>query len=162
MIAPTVVPIPTPMNTRPSWAIVKPRLSMKIIGNASNTGMIVQVRYKTRKKKNMSAYVQIADHILLINKWWPWPRWARALAYEMDGIWFGGWQPRLTNLVSHVRRISPCFRPGLLSLAYSFFSIKSPAHTSQGGRRSWWLCILQRRSSLPKIPISKRLSYRWY
>ena len=69
MIAPTVVPIPTPMNTRPSWAIVKPRLSMKIIGNASNTGMIVQVRYKTRKKKNMSAYVQIADHILLINKW---------------------------------------------------------------------------------------------
>ena len=37
MRAPMVVPVPTPMNIRPSSAIVKPRFSTKIIGNASNT-----------------------------------------------------------------------------------------------------------------------------
>ena len=40
MIAPMVEPVPTPINMRPSWAIVKPRFSIKIIGNASNTGDI--------------------------------------------------------------------------------------------------------------------------
>jgi hypothetical protein len=69
MIAPIVVPIPTPKNTRLSWEIVKPRLSIKIIGNASNTGIFVEVRYKARRKENMSAYVQIADHIQWIYKW---------------------------------------------------------------------------------------------
>jgi hypothetical protein len=40
IIAPILVPIPTPMKMSPSWAMVKPRFSMKMIGNASNTGGI--------------------------------------------------------------------------------------------------------------------------
>ena len=68
----------------------------------------------------MSAYIHIADHILRINKWWPWPRWARALAYETDEILSGGWQPWSTNLVSHVPHTSPCFRPCLFPSVYSF------------------------------------------
>ena len=162
MTAPMVVPVPTPMNMRPSWAIVKPRFSMKIIGNASNTGIyhFSQVRYETQRKGNISAYVQIADHILWLNKWWPWPRWARVLACEMDEILFGWWPPRSTNLVSRVPHTSPYFQPGHLWSVFSFFSIKWPAHMSPGGRWSRLLCILQRTSSLPKIPISKRLNYR--
>ena len=70
MTVPTIVPIPTPMNMRPFLAIVKLRLSIKIIGNASNTGRdsCPKLNIKTRRKKKMIAYVQIADHILWKNK----------------------------------------------------------------------------------------------
>ena len=57
------VPIPIPINISPVWEIVKPRLMIKIIGNASNTGKCVAVRFQT-KEEEAGTYMRTANHIL--------------------------------------------------------------------------------------------------